>query len=254
MGKMIKKPLIIAVETSSRVGSVAVAFGEQFVKQTAFSGVMRHSAELFPSIKSLLYSIDRKPHEIEHLYISIGPGSFTGLRIAVTLAKAMHLANQIKIVAVDALDVIAANVADFIKEGEGEIHGSNSSKRPIRKFATILDAKRGQFFISIYNRVHKAIDVQNEKVVPDSLMTASQFLDQYNCSRSPIGLLGDGLVYHKDKFQAEGVFFLSEKYWSPQASKVHLLGWKMAQKDRFSKPVDLKPFYLCRPDIKIKTC
>ena len=253
MDIMNKRPLILAIETSSRVGSVAIAFGERFINQTTFSGVMRHSAELFPSIDNLMKSINRKPCDIEHLYISVGPGSFTGLRIAATLAKTMHLANSVKIIAVDTLDVIAANVADFIKDDEMETYNSNRSKIPVRRFATVLDAKRGQFFISIYNRIHKATDVQNEKVVPDSLMTASQFITQYNCSRNPVGLLGDGLVYHKDQFQAEGVLFLSEKYWSPQASKVHILGWELAQKQQFSDPVNLKPFYLCRPEIKIKT-
>ena len=249
---MVKKPFILAVETSSRVGSVALALGEEFIAQTTFSGVMKHSAELFPSIESLLKDLNRKPHEIEHLYISIGPGSFTGLRIAVTLAKTMHLANPIKIIAVDTLDVIAANIADFVKESELENNNYTGSKTPVRKYATVLDAKRGQFFISVYNSVHKSVDVQNQKVIPDSLMTASQLLNQYACSKNPIGLLGDGLVYHKDKFQAEGVFFLNEKYWSPQASKVHLLGWEMAQKQQFSDPVILRPFYLCRPEIKIK--
>ena len=97
---MVKKPFILAVETSSRVGSVALAYGEELITQTTFSGVMKHSAELFPSIENLLEDVNRKPHEIEHLYISIGPGSFTGLRIATTLAKTMHLANPIRIIAI----------------------------------------------------------------------------------------------------------------------------------------------------------
>ena len=250
---MNEKPLILAVETSSRVGSVALAFGDELTSQITFSGVMRHSAELFPSIESMLAGINRKPHEIEHLYISIGPGSFTGLRIAATLAKTMNLTNQIRIVAVDTLDVIAANIADYISDSEVENPDSNESKSPVGKFATVLDAKRGQFFISVYNPVRNAIDLHNEKITPDSLMTASQFLDKYVCTETPVGLLGDGLVYHKDEFRTEGVFILSEKYWSPQASKVHILGWEMAQKQQFSDPVSLKPFYLCRPDIKIKT-
>ena len=249
---MDKNPFILAVETSSRVGSVALAYGGELIAQTSFSGVMRHSAELFPSIESLLGDINRKPNEIEHLYISIGPGSFSGLRIAATLAKTLYLANQIRIVAVDTLDVIAANIADYISDSEVENHNSNECKIPVRKFATVLDAKRGQFFISVYNDIQEAIDVQNRKVIPDSLMTASQFLNQYACSGEPIGLLGDGLVYHKDEFQSEGVFFLSEKYWSPQASKVHHLGWEMAQQQQFSDPVNLRPFYLCRPEIKAK--
>jgi tRNA threonylcarbamoyladenosine biosynthesis protein TsaB len=120
---MAQKPLILAVETSSRIGSVAIALGEQILAEAAFSGPMRHSAELFPAIRSLLERFSRKPQEIDHIYISVGPGSFTGLRIAVTMAKAMHLANppqRTKIIAVDTRDVIAANAIDYIKKKNTE--------------------------------------------------------------------------------------------------------------------------------------
>ena len=93
------------------------------------------------------------PEEIEQIYISVGPGSFTGLRIAVTLAKTMHLASAAKIVAVDTLDVIAANINDYIKE---QTNGFPE------KIATIIDAKRGQFFIAVYQRNSKDTE-QTEK-------------------------------------------------------------------------------------------
>ena len=103
-------PLILAVETSGRLGSVALAQGDKLLSETSFSGPMRHSAEIFPAITDLLSKFDKKPDQIEQVYISAGPGSFTGLRIAVTFAKTLALANGAKIVAVDTLDVIAANV------------------------------------------------------------------------------------------------------------------------------------------------
>jgi len=239
---MAQKPLILAVETSSRIGSVAIALGEQILAEAAFSGPMRHSAELFPAIRSLLDRFSRKPQEIDHIYISVGPGSFTGLRIAVTMAKAMHLANppqRTKIIAVDTLDVIAANAIDYIKEKNTELE----------KIAAILDAKRGQFFIAVYQRTG---DGTWKKTLPDSLMTASQFLDKFAGSAQPVWLLGDGLVYYKDKFKADGVQFLDEQYWAPRAAKVHLLGYEMSLKDQFADPLTLQPAYLRCPDVKIK--
>ncbi|MHC4239098.1 MAG: tRNA (adenosine(37)-N6)-threonylcarbamoyltransferase complex dimerization subunit type 1 TsaB [Planctomycetota bacterium] len=104
---MAEDPLILAAETSGRTGSVAIAAGEQLLGETTFSRSMRHSSEIFPAACALLDDAQRKHKEVEHVYISVGPGSFTGLRIAVTLAKLMHLANGAKIVAVDTLDVIA---------------------------------------------------------------------------------------------------------------------------------------------------
>ena len=192
----------------------------------------------------------RKSSQIEHIYISSGPGSFTGLRIATTLAKTMHLANAVKIVTVDTLDVIAANVIDFAG-------GKSFSPLSHGKIAAVLDAKRGQFFIAVYKRNpggerRAKSDGIWKKVLPDTLMSASQFLADCARRKEPIWLLGDGLLYYEDKFMAEGVCFLDRKYWSPRAAKVHLLGWQMAQQGQFAEAVTLAPFYLRCPDVTVK--
>ena len=241
---MTKKPLILALETSSRIGSVAIATGEKMLAESKFSNPMRHSAEIFPAIKQLLDRFSRKSQEIEHIYISIGPGSFTGLRIATTLAKTMHLANAVKIVAVDTLDVIAANVV------------TENQNTSYEKIAPILDAKRNQFFTAVYKRTNdERKTVSGEiwkKILPDSLMTASQFIEKLAGSNMPIWLLGDGLLYYKSKFKTEGIRFLDQKYWSPRAGKVYLLGWQKALADKFADPVTLTPNYLLRPDAEEK--
>ena len=243
---MAVNPLILAIETSGRLGSVAIAVGWRMLNETAFSGPMRHSSEVFPAICSLLNRFGRKPKDIEHIYISVGPGSFTGLRIAVSMAKTMHLANKAKIVAVDTLDVIAANAADYIRQ----------KKTGVEKIAVILDAKRSQFYIAVYQRMsaerRTASDGIWKKISPDSLMTASQFIGRFAGKAKPVWLLGEGLVYYSDKFKAEGVRFLDEQYWAPRAAKVHLLGWKMASAGQFTDPVTLQPKYLRRPEAQEK--
>ena len=294
---MTQKPLVLAVETSSRIGSVVIALGENILDEATFSAPIRHSAEIFPALSNILDRFCRKPDQIDQVHISVGPGSFTGLRIAVTLAKTMHLANAAKIVAVDTLDVIAANATDYIKEQNTTItfHSESSpynSERPVlpnsssaaaegaskvedplslsstpvgerrspERIAAITDAKRGQFFIAVYKRnmndesagVEATSNEIWKKIFPDSLMTSSQFLARFACDENPIWLLGDGLLYYKDKFKADSTRFLEQKYWSPRASKVHLLGWKKALTNQFEDPLTLTPNYLLRPDIKIK--
>ena len=256
---MIPKPLILAVETSGRAGSAAIAIGEQILAEAAFSGPMRHSAEIFPTVSALLKDLGRKPKEIEHIYISIGPGSFTGLRIAVTIAKTFNLANNAKIVPVDTLDVIAANITT-----ENTLPTSSHRARVTgpETIAAILDAKRSQFFIALYQRntsdkrpvpqVRATSDGIWKKILPDSLITAPQFLEQFACKEKPIWLLGEGLVYYRDKFKADGIRFLNERYWTPRAEKVHLLGWKLAVQEKFANPLTLQPAYLRKPDVKAK--
>jgi tRNA threonylcarbamoyl adenosine modification protein YeaZ len=270
---MTHNPLIVAIETSSRIGSVAIAFGKNIIAETTFSAPIRHSAEIFPAIGDMLERFDRKPDSIEQIHISAGPGSFTGLRIAVTLAKTMHLANAAKIIAVDTLDAIAANANDYIKEkntatashsesscshlAPGEVENPPVKDSPER-IATIVDAKRGQFFIAVYQRTTSSTQRTDsngtwKKIFPDSLMTAPQFLKQFAHDEQPIWLLGDGLLYYKDIFKAGTVRFMDEKYWSPRASKVHLLGFRKALAGKFENPLTLTPNYLLRPDIKIKS-
>ena len=256
-------PLILAVETSGRTGSVAIALGEQILSEAAFSGPMRHSAEIFPTVSVLLKDVARKPKQIEHIYISFGPGSFTGLRIAVTMAKTMHLANAAEIVAVDTLDVIAANVIDLTTDNA--IQASSDGRRVTsdETVAAILDAKRSQFFIAVYQRHCSKNNTPSyksrvtghgiwKKTLPDSLMTAAQFLEQFACRKKPIWLLGEGLVYYRDKFKADGIHFFDEKYWPPRAAKVHLLGWQKALTGQFADPLTLTPNYLRGPDVKLK--
>ena len=247
---MTQKPLVLAIDTSSRIGSVAIALGEKILAETTFSAPIRHSAEIFPAICELLDRLSQKPDQIEQVHISIGPGSFTGLRIAVTIAKIMHLANATKIVTVDTLDVIAANLINPTKEQTSPLLSYESRITSHERLATILDAKRGQFFIAVYE--YNTSDGTFKKLLQDSLMTTSQFLDQFARSEKSIWLLGDGLLYFQDKFKADTVRFLDKKYWSPQASKVHQLGWKKALANQYTDPLTLIPNYLLRPDIKIK--
>ena len=234
-------PLILAVETSGRLGSVALAQGNKLLSESHFSGPMRHSAEIFPAITDLLSKFSKKPEQIEHVYISIGPGSFTGLRIAVTLAKTLALANNSKIVAVDTLDCIAANVTPQDDKSE--------------QLGVILDAKRGQFFIAVYEKTQ---DLIWNKILPDCLMTAGEFLDKFTdkptCGERSrtIMLTGEGLVFYKDKFAHKSVRVLDEKFWNPSAANVHKLGWRKAQNDEFADPLTLIPNYIRGPDVTVK--
>jgi len=231
--------LILAVETSGRLGSIAFGKGRQLLDERQFSGPMRHSAEIFPAIMELLGRFDKKPEQIEQVYISAGPGSFTGLRIAVTFAKTLALANSAKIVAVDTLDCIAANVTQWDK---------------YERLGVILDAKRGQFFVAVYEQTPdsrpKTQDIAFKKILPDSLMTAEAFTAQF--ADRPIAVTGEGLVFYKDMFANENIHVFDERLWNPSAANVYKLGLELAEKDQFADPLTLTPNYVRGPDVTVK--
>ncbi len=266
--------LILAVETSGRLGSVALAQGNKLLSESCFSGPMRHSAEIFPAITDLLSRSNKKPDQIEHVYISAGPGSFTGLRIAVTIAKTMALANGAKIVAVDTLDCIAANVINLsTTESSSELKTQNSKLKTNERLAVILDAKRGQFFIAVYDSMNYEQLTMNigfwKKILPDCLMTPEEFLarfsDKPTCGERSrtTALIGEGLVFYKDKFARKNIRVLDEKFWNPSAANIHKLGWQLALQCQsaegetsptggFADPLTLTPNYIRGPDVTIK--
>lgn len=259
---MSEKPLILALETSSRIGSVALAEGPALLAETRFSGAMKHSAELFPAISHLLDRFARRPEDIRHLYISIGPGSFTGLRIAVAVAKSMHLAGKLSTVAVDSLDVIAANVTHPAPESSTRASDPQNKDAYPERIAPILDAKRGQFYVAIYqkrkpknaNSVEKPSGwcAHYQKVRTDSLLSTAQILEMFANSEKPLHLLGDGLLYHRQQFEHEGIRILDASLWSPRAANVHALGWPLALEGRFADPLTLTPLYIRRPEAEEK--
>ncbi len=258
----------LAVETSSRVGSTALALGPRLLEEVRLSGPMQHSSELFPAISRLLKSHGYVPSDIDQVHIAIGPGSFTGLRIAVTLAKTMHLAHAVRIVTVDSLDVVAANLADTGRECM--VARSDGPPLPDR-IAALFDAKRGQFYTSVYQFVAASQELSRDdgtegpsysipaphnglwqKIVPDSLMTAREIVESFACS-GRIGLLGDGLLYHRDKFDTDRTIILPELCWGPRAGNVHRLGYQKALAGRFADPLALTPFYLRGPEVTLRT-
>jgi tRNA threonylcarbamoyl adenosine modification protein YeaZ len=225
--------------------------------------------EVFPSITRLLDRFNYCPQDIRQIHLATGPGSFTGLRIAVTMAKAMSLAAGVQIATVDTLDTIAANVADMSPTPTTENPGLGGM--PIDRLAVVLDAKRGQFFTAIFERVDGdlsgAVDCISEdpgyhipspryglwkKVVPDCLMSSEQFLQRFAATDRPICLIGDGLLYCRGSFEAEGVRILNERLWSPTAAKVHALAYQKARASRFVDPLALVPFYLRGPEVTLK--
>ena len=82
-------------------------------------------------------------------------------------------------------------------------------------------------------------------------MTADELVERFG-REAPLGVLGDGLLYHRDKFATYNVRILDEKYWSPRASCLHRLGYQKAQAGLFADPITLTPFYLRGPHVTLK--
>jgi tRNA threonylcarbamoyladenosine biosynthesis protein TsaB len=220
----------LAIETSSRIGSVALVEDGSVAADDTFPHGLQHAARIIPAIESLCQKLGWKSSDIRQIYVSAGPGSFTGLRIGITLAKTLAFASGAQLVAVPTVNVLAENVP---QDAEHAI--------------IVIDAKRGQIFTAAFDR-EGSVWKTREPAHLDSLAAMLQK------SPRPVHLIGEGIPYHRQAIPDEGgaIQIVDDLLWRPQASVVARLGWQMAARGEFTKPLDLLPIYIRRPEAEEK--
>lgn len=221
----------LAIETSSRVGSVAVVEDGSVVAEEAFSHGLQHATGLLPMIDSMLRGRGRSPGDLQQVYVSAGPGSFTGLRIGITVAKSIALASPgVKLVAVPTLDVLAENAPAEAKH-----------------LVVVLDAKRGQIFTARYERDSGGDWVVRE---PAHLDTLAAMLER---AARPLHLLGEGIPYHRQAIpNSADILITPADSWRPRAGVVARLGLAMARRGEFTDADVLAPIYVRKPEAEEK--
>lgn len=220
-------PLIIAVETSGREGSVALARGGALLGGRSFSTRMQHARDLLPALDELYRGQGLSPGEADHCYVSIGPGSFTGLRVAVAFARHLALARGVKLVAVPTLAVIARrcrNMADAPK-----------------RLAVMLDAKRGRVFGAVFT-------LEDGGYVPRTEPAEVDPVELLKSQGGDIAVAGEGAHFHRKEILDTGARLIEAEWGTPTAACVHELGWEWARQGRFTAPRDLVPLYVRRPE------
>ena len=162
----------------------------------------------------------------------MGPGSFTGLRIAVTIAKTLAFATGEKIVAVPTVDVLAHNAPSLAKN-----------------VMIVLDAKREQIFTA---RLHWA-ETEGTWVTdePAHLDSLAEMLAR---APRPVYLLGEGIPFHTQFLPAgeSSVVVTPPELWQARAKVVAQLGYQSARLGHFTSPQGLSPLYLRVPEAEEK--
>jgi len=219
-------PRAIAIETSSRIGSIAVVDDAVVLAEETFEHGLANAAKLLPRIDALVRSQGWTPRDVDHVYVSAGPGSFTGLRIGITMAKTLSLVTGAKVVAVPSVRVLVEN-----------------APLDARHVIIVLDAKRGQIFTARFERTGNTWIER----VGAQLDTLDNMLAH---SPRPVHLLGEGIPIHvsKDAPLDAGIIATAESSWRPRAAVVARLGSAMATKGDFTDAITLTPIYIRRPE------
>ncbi len=96
----------LAIETASRAGMIALGHGDELLATAALPVSRRHNIELTPAMDRLCAEHGVTPNQLGEVYVSLGPGSFTGLRIALATVKMLALAGGVKVVGVPTIEAL----------------------------------------------------------------------------------------------------------------------------------------------------
>ena len=160
--------LVLAIDTSGRQGSVALARGDeksfQLVQSVAIQGGT-FSAELVPQIAELLAQHNLEKEQIDAFAAASGPGSFTGLRVGLAAIKALAEILEKPIAAVSMLEAVAATQSDY-RDQEAAWEGDAKAN-----VAAVLDAGRGEVYVGEYSFGRPLPVLVEEKVVVPQELT-----------------------------------------------------------------------------------
>lgn len=101
---------LLAIDTSNQTLAVSVMEDDQILANFQLNKKANHSLTLMPAVEYLMASVDLTPSDLEKIVVAQGPGSYTGIRIAVTTAKTLADTLKIDLVAVSSLATVAANI------------------------------------------------------------------------------------------------------------------------------------------------
>lgn len=222
---------ILAIETSTIAGSVALLDDETGLIGEVRSEIkVAHAERLMPSIEWLFRTSNVSVHEIDAFAISIGPGSFTGLRIGLSAVKGFAFATGKPVVAVPTLDAFARTI-------------------PFCSYliCPIFDARKSEVYAGLYRWEGDVC----RKVMAE---TATSPVELLKCINEKTVFTGEGVKRYKDLISEkmrDNAIFAPASRMSPSASSVAELAAEKLREGMTADPSTLTPFYIRRSEAEI---
>lgn len=146
-----KSPIMLAMDTSTASLTIAVTEGERLLGSRHAIAERNHSRYLVPYIHELLQSLHLAPHQIDALCVGAGPGSYTGVRIGITVAKTMGWTLSRPVYTVSSLAALASGAYRQWTDNpqvEEQIYEANDTT--LDWVIPLVDARRKQVFTGLY--------------------------------------------------------------------------------------------------------
>jgi tRNA threonylcarbamoyladenosine biosynthesis protein TsaB len=223
--------LILGIETATAQAGCAIGGHEGVLAAAHSTRGRRHAENLTPAIEFICGQAQIELDEIGLVAVDVGPGLFTGLRVGVATAKALAFALRVPMIGVPSLDLLAFPM-----------------RFSARLIVAAIDARRGELYYSFYRQVPGGIQRLSDHLLgtPDDL--ASELL----ATGEEVLLVGDGAHRYAEAFEGLAKVELVDAGSShPSATSLVQLAHARALREEFTRPDEIEPIYLRRPDAEI---
>jgi tRNA threonylcarbamoyladenosine biosynthesis protein TsaB len=209
----------LILETSGRVGAVALAEGARLLSSRRLDEARRHTRDLAPAIADLLTAQGWKPRDVAAVFVSHGPGSYTGLRVGIMSAKTFAYATGCAVAAIDTLAAIAGQ-----------------APTEFNRLDVIVDAQQDKLYVQPFRKVHATWT--NER--PVAIVPFSEWLVSRDSS---VPVTGPGLRACGDRLPHDTPTAPSDA-WDPRVDSLLKLGVTRFNAEERDDLWSLEPVYL----------
>lgn len=218
---------ILAIESSAVTASVAILTDDVLTAEYTINYKKTHSQTLLPMIDEICKMTETEPESFDLIAVSIGPGSFTGLRIGAATGKGMALALGKEMAAVPTLEAMAYNV-----------YGSD------RIICPVMDAKRQHLYVGIYEFDRTGV---LRTIREQSLLSYDELCSVLNGLGRSVIFLGDGIYAAGNAFKEELIceYEIAPAHICTQrAGSVAMAAKAMYERGEVVSAAELRPDYL----------
>lgn len=214
---------ILNIETSTEACSVSVnQNGQNIFNKEDLKGPS-HAISLGVFVDEALSFADNHAIPLEAVAVSCGPGSYTGLRIGVSMAKGICYGRNLPLIGLPTLEVLCVPVLLYHELPDDAL------------LCPMIDARRMEVYSAVYDRALNVIRKVGADVIDEN--SYQEYLD-----KGPVYFFGNGALKCKDKIVHPNARFLENIY--PLASNMSPLSEKALAKEDFKDVAYFEPFYL----------
>jgi tRNA threonylcarbamoyladenosine biosynthesis protein TsaB len=220
---------VLGIESSTGRSGVALVDDGGLVAESVFEHEQGLLVRLASAVGALVGAGDRRP--VDGIAVSIGPGSFTGLRIGVATAKALSLAWNVPVAPVPTMEALAATARSALKQKETTL-------------ALMIRSRRGEVYGAVCPPAGDG-SIPPLEVTCQSVEGFLAGLARLNARR--LAIAGDAVTLYQDAIRQAlpQVAVLPEEANAPSPSDVAGIGWDRLRQGEHANPIELAPLY-CR--------